>query len=106
MLTSVFFGPSACGAHGAVRAGQRGLFGGRRAPLSPCSSEIEFGRARPTSLLHSAVHSLIPGGSREGAAGSGGGGGGGGGKCNGGRRETDGERWRRKRDVHCAEECI
>ena len=35
------------------------------APLSPPASEIEFGRARPTSLLHSAVRSLTPRGARE-----------------------------------------
>lgn len=36
---------------------------GRHASLSSGFSEIEFGRARPTSLLHSTIHLLIP--SRE-----------------------------------------
>lgn len=71
-VASVFFGACPCGAGRAAKAGRRRLFGGGRAPLSPCSSEIEFGRVRPTSLLHSTVHSLIPCGAREEAAGNGG----------------------------------
>lgn len=99
MLTSVFFPGSPRGAGGAAEAGRAGvgLFGGRRAPPSPCSSEIEFGRARPTSPLHSTVHSLIPCGEREGAAGKEEEGGGREGGQLRGRKEGNG--WRRSRDV-------
>lgn len=38
------------------------LSDGRHASLSSSFSEIEFGRARPTSLLHSTIHLLIPSG--------------------------------------------
>lgn len=89
MSTSVFFGTSTCGARGAVKAGRRRVFRGRRAPLSSCSSEIEFGRVRPTSLLHSAVHSLIPCGDEGGRGGI---------SAVEERRETDGERRRGRRD--------
>lgn len=39
---------------------------GRHASLSSSFSEIEFGRARPTSLLHSSIHLLIPSGEGRG----------------------------------------
>ena len=43
---------------------------GRHASLSSSFSEIEFGRARPTSLLHSTIHLHIPSGEqREGERG-------------------------------------
>ena len=41
------------------------LRAGRHASLSSSFSEIEFGRARPTSLLHSTIHLLIPSGEQR-----------------------------------------
>lgn len=43
------------------------LCNGRHASLSSSFSEIEFGRARPTSLLHSTIHLLIPSGEERGS---------------------------------------
>lgn len=43
------------------------LGAGRHASLSSSFSEIEFGRARPTSLLHSTIHLLIPSGEEGGS---------------------------------------
>lgn len=79
-MTSVFlwciywFGDSYLSLHGVhchtayetVKAGQRLLSEGRHASLSSSFSEIEFGRARPTSLLHSTIHLLIPSGEERG----------------------------------------
>ncbi len=53
-------------AYETVKAGQRLLCEGRHASLSSSFSEIEFGRARPTSLLHSTMHLLIPSGEERG----------------------------------------
>lgn len=53
-------------AYETVKAGQRLLSEGRHASLSSSFSEIEFGRARPTSLLHSTIHLLIPSGEERG----------------------------------------
>lgn len=53
-------------AYETVKAGQRLLSDGRHASLSSSFSEIEFGRARPTSLLHSTIHLLIPSGEERG----------------------------------------
>lgn len=53
-------------AYETVKAGQRLLSDGRHASLSSSFSEIEFGRARPTSLLHSTIHLLIPSGEGRG----------------------------------------
>lgn len=53
-------------AYETVKAGQRSLSEGRHASLSSSFSEIEFGRARPTSLLHSTIHLLIPSGEERG----------------------------------------
>lgn len=55
-----------CTAYETVKAGQRLLSDGRHASLSSSFSEIEFGRARPTSLLHSTIHLLIPSGEERG----------------------------------------
>lgn len=52
-------------AYETVKAGQRRLSEGRHASLSSSFSEIEFGRARPTSLLHSTIHLLIPSGEQR-----------------------------------------
>lgn len=54
-------------AYETVKAGQRLLGAGRHASLSSSFSEIEFGRARPTSLLHSTIHLLIPSGEERGS---------------------------------------
>ena len=55
-----------CAAYETVKAGQRSLSEGRHASLSSSFSEIEFWRARPTSLLHSTMHLLIPSGEERG----------------------------------------
>lgn len=71
---------------------------GRHASLSSSFSEIEFGRARPTSLLHSTIHLLIPSGEErgrenevqeweEGERGV---------KCKGGKRRKEGNGWRKE----------
>lgn len=73
-----------CGAYETVKAGQRSLCEGRHASLSSSFSEIEFGRARPTSLLHSTIHLLIPSGEERGR--------GEGGRGVGGQRERERER--------------
>lgn len=57
---------AAAAAYETVKAGQRLLSEGRHASLSSSFSEIEFGRARPTSLLHSTIHLLIPSGEERG----------------------------------------
>lgn len=56
-----------CAAYETVKAGQRLLCKGRHASVSSSFSEIEFGRARPTSLLHSTIHLLIPSGEERGS---------------------------------------
>ena len=57
---------SSSAAYETVKAGQRLLSEGRHGSLSSSFSEIEFGRARPTSLLHSTMHLLIPSGEERG----------------------------------------
>lgn len=52
-------------AYETVKAGQHLLSDGRHASPSLSSSEIEFGRSRPTSLLHSSIHLLSPSGEEE-----------------------------------------
>lgn len=59
-------GVRSCAAYETVKAGQRSPCAGRHASLSSSFSEIEFGRARPTSLLHSTIHLLIPSGEERG----------------------------------------